>query len=185
MPRTLAARTSWRFSQDMSGAAVVIGASGGIGAALVAALEDEGGFAQIHGFGRSLGGRGAYRPGRRSEHRSGGGPGRQRPRPVARSLSRPDCSTMVIVGRKRRIKELDARLAGAELRGERDRTLRLSPSISCRFCRATGRRSSRRIVGAGRQHRRQPDGGLVRLSRIEGGAQHDRAQCGDRAATNL
>ena len=37
----------------MSGAAVIIGASGGIGAALEAALIDEGGFDIVHGFARS------------------------------------------------------------------------------------------------------------------------------------
>ena len=40
----------------MTGAAVVIGASGGIGAALVAALEEEGAFDTVHGFARSWSG---------------------------------------------------------------------------------------------------------------------------------
>ncbi len=38
----------------MSTSAVVIGASGGIGAAFVEALTDEGAFERIHGFGRSM-----------------------------------------------------------------------------------------------------------------------------------
>lgn len=42
----------------MSGAAVVIGASGGIGAALEAALIDEGAFEIVHGFARSRAGTG-------------------------------------------------------------------------------------------------------------------------------
>ena len=40
----------------MSGAAIVIGASGGIGAALEEALVDEGAFDIVHGFARSRGG---------------------------------------------------------------------------------------------------------------------------------
>ena len=40
----------------MSGAAIVIGASGGIGAALEEALIDEGTFEMVHGFARSRGG---------------------------------------------------------------------------------------------------------------------------------
>ena len=40
----------------MTSSAVVIGASGGIGAALEAALIDEGAFDVVHGFGRSRGG---------------------------------------------------------------------------------------------------------------------------------
>lgn len=42
----------------MSGAAVVIGATGGIGGALAEALEEEGTFAIVHRFGRSLTGTG-------------------------------------------------------------------------------------------------------------------------------
>lgn len=38
----------------MTGSAVVIGASGGIGAALVAAIEEEGAFDVVHGFARSF-----------------------------------------------------------------------------------------------------------------------------------
>ena len=40
----------------MTGSAVVIGASGGIGAAFVAALEEEGAFDVVHGFARSWSG---------------------------------------------------------------------------------------------------------------------------------
>lgn len=42
----------------MSGAAVVIGATGGIGGAIADALEEEGAFAAVHRFGRSLAGAG-------------------------------------------------------------------------------------------------------------------------------
>ena len=40
----------------MSGAAVIIGASGGIGGAFRALLEEEGAFDQVHGFARSFNG---------------------------------------------------------------------------------------------------------------------------------
>ena len=38
----------------MSGAAVIIGASGGIGGAFRTLLEEEGAFAPVHGFARSF-----------------------------------------------------------------------------------------------------------------------------------
>ena len=148
--------------------AVVVGASGGIGAALVAALEEEG--TPVLGLARSFD--------RRAPHRPAGRSRRSRP-PPHRSPPGPPPTLIIVAtgllhagehGPGKGLARPRSRLARAQLCRQRDRSgagRQAFPAAD-----AQGRAHGlRRAFGPRRQHLGQSAGRLVRLSRVQGRAQ--------------
>ena len=110
--------------------AVVIGASGGIGAAFVRALEDEGTFGTVHAFARSFSGAGHLDLEDEASIAAAAAIVAKGPAPTL-ILSRPACSTKASVARRKR-SPISTRYGSHAISRSTRSARRSSPSTSCR-----------------------------------------------------
>ena len=146
--------------------AVVSGASGGVGAALVRALEAQGGFEEVVGLARS--GRPGLRHHGRGERRRGGAGARRARRAAGRGRDRFPARRALPAREKPAAARSGAH--AAFVRGECDGPGADDEALPAAVS-ARGAVRVRHALGARRQHRRQSSGRLAQLSRLQGGAQ--------------